>query len=127
MRVAACRKTSATSKVPLQCQGATLVPLNTLHCSCAKMPSSWLRSKTKDWTRRPRRCLLHAAAGYDACDPSVLVGRPATMAELVQQVLTFDRVKAVGVGHRCDIRRPCHGQLHTQPAACARDGSSKRS
>jgi hypothetical protein len=57
------------------------------------------------WARGPkharrRRCLPRAAAGYEACDPSVLVGRPATMAELVQQVLAFDRVKAVGLGHR---------------------------
>ena len=44
------------------------------------------------------------AAGYDACNPAVLVGRPASVAELVQQVKAFDRVKAVGVGHRRGAR-----------------------
>ena len=46
------------------------------------------------------RLSSHCVTGYDACNPSVLVGRPASLAELVQQVKAFDRVKAVGVGHR---------------------------
>ena len=51
------------------------------------------------------------AAGYGACDPSVLVGRPASVAELVQQVRAFERVKAVGVGHR-------HELLLVRPVQC---------
>lgn len=47
--------------------------------------------------------------GYFQCDSGVVVGTPRTLSELQEQVLQYDRVKAVGVGHSWWQQQFCSG------------------
>lgn len=49
-------------------------------------------------------------AGYFECDSDVVVGRPRTLSELQDQVLQYDRVKAVGAGHSWWQQQFCSGK-----------------
>lgn len=40
-------------------------------------------------------------AGFYECDMAVQVGRPSNKAEILGMIRRYDRVKAVGIGHRC--------------------------
>ena len=48
-------------------------------------------------------------AGYFQCNGDVVVGKPTTIAELQQQVLQYDKVKAAGVGHSWWQQQFCSG------------------
>ena len=39
-------------------------------------------------------------AGFYECDMAVNVGRPSNKAEILAMIRRYDRVKAVGIGHR---------------------------
>ena len=41
-----------------------------------------------------------ARAGFYECDMAVQVGRPSNKAEIIGMIRRYDRVKAVGIGHR---------------------------
>ena len=47
--------------------------------------------------------------GYFECANDVVVGKPRTLAELQAQVLQYDKVKAVGVGHSWWQQQFCSG------------------
>ncbi|KAL3133501.1 hypothetical protein ABBQ38_007360 [Trebouxia sp. C0009 RCD-2024] len=48
--------------------------------------------------------------GYFECDGDVAVGKPRSLSELQDQVLQYDRVKAVGVGHSWWQQQFCSGK-----------------
>ena len=52
-----------------------------------------------------------ARAGFYECDMAVQVGRPSNKAEILGMIRRFDRVKAVGIGHRCALS----DGRHTRP------------
>ena len=41
-----------------------------------------------------------ARTGFYECDMAVQVGRPSNKAEILGMIRRYDRVKAVGIGHR---------------------------
>ena len=53
--------------------------------------------------------LLLINAGYFQCNDDVVVGKPSSIAELQQQILLYDKVKAVGVGHSWWQQQFCSG------------------
>lgn len=42
--------------------------------------------------------------GFYECDLAVQVGRPNNKAEILSMIRRYDRVKAVGIGHRCALQ-----------------------
>ena len=50
-------------------------------------------------------------AGFFECDMTVAVGRPSNKADILGMIRRYDRVKAVGIGHRCVLQagRRTHG------------------
>lgn len=57
-----------------------------------------------------QREVILVPAGYFECDSDVVVGKPRTLSELQDQVLQYDRVKAVGVGHSWWQQQFCSGK-----------------
>ena len=58
--------------------------------------------------RAARNCCIRT--GYFECDSEVVVGKPRSLTELQDQVLQYDRVKAVGVGHSWWQQQFCSGK-----------------
>ena len=102
LKVVACQASLQISKVrQVLCERS---------CSACRVARLELLHLLRDLVAAPTHYARHLRdAGYFECSDDVVVGKPSTVEQLQQQVLQYDRVKAVGVGHSWWQQQFCSG------------------